>query len=232
VGGANTYSLGSLNVPASRGWFDSRWGGGRDRDGGHDGRCDFDGGRRDNNWSDWLGRWGRYNSAFTNLIRTGGTTNLFYRNAFRWFTNCLTMGSGSFVLPSALAATNVAGVFVSDAGGAVVLAGDFTGVTNTTSIYIETVGLVPGTATNVQGQATLTLTTRNGRTSGAFKLTASGLDARERLYLTANETNTFRVFTSRSGTLNVNYLARTKAVDLHTVVATDVSSNVVFSVSF
>jgi hypothetical protein len=50
--------------------------------------------------------------------------------------------------------------------------------------------------------------------------------------VTANETNTIRVFTSRSGILNVNYLPRTKAVSLQSVVATDVSSNVVFGVSF
>jgi hypothetical protein len=131
-----------------------------------------------------------------------------------------------------LAATDVGVISISDVSGVVYLTGDFTGSTNSTSVYIETVGLVPGTATNVQGQASVRLLTSNGKTTGTFKLTASGLEAREKLYLTANETNTFRVFTSRSGTLNVNYLPRTKAVDLQTVVATDVSSNIVFSVSF
>jgi hypothetical protein len=92
--------------------------------------------------------------------------------------------------------------------------------------------LVPGTATNVQGHATLTLISRSGTTYGTFKLSASGLEARQKLYLTANETNTFKVYTSRSGTLYVGSLPRTKVINLQTVVATDVSSNVVFSVSF
>jgi hypothetical protein len=66
----------------------------------------------------------------------------------------------------------------------------------------------------------------------AFKLFATGLDPREKLYLTANGTNTFRVRTSAAGTLRIRTLPRTTLVNLQTLVATDISSNVVFSASF
>ena len=225
LGGSNTYSLGSLNVAPRRDWFGFRLHNGNDDD-------DSDGEHASTSWNNWVGRCAGTNSAWTNVFCGGGSTNQFWTNAFHWYTNCLTVGSGSFVLPSGLAPTNVGGIFVSDTNGVVDLSGSFAGVTNSTSIRIETVSLIPGTATNVQGQATLTMINKNGKTFEAFKLTATGLEAKQKLYLTANGTNTFRVCTSPFGTLRVNSLGRIRLVNLQTVVATDVSSNVVFSVSF
>jgi hypothetical protein len=229
VTGTNTYSLGSLNVPGfsappnapvptrfdrGRG-FDKHWGAAISTNWG--------------DWTNWVAQCARTNFAVTNLCYGGKATNWFGTNVFHWYTNCLAVGSGSFVLPSGLSPTNVAGIAISDTNGAVDLTGDFTGVTNTTSVYIETVGILPGTATNVQGQATLTILTKSGKSFGTFKLSATGLDPREKLYLTADGTNTFKVCTSRSGSLTVRTLPRVKLADLSTVVATDVSSNVVFS---
>jgi len=255
LGDTNITSLGSLNVASSPGCFrfgfgfghGRRFGHGRGHGDGHGrgfghaygrGHDDGDDGDEDeddgisSSFTNWMTRCSKTDSAFKHLVCGGGETNRFRTNIYRWYTNCLTVGSGSFLLPSGLVQSNVAGIFVSDSEGNVVLSGDFSGVTNTTSIYIETVNLVPGTATNLQGTATLTLTTRNTRTVGAFKLSATGLDPREKLYLTANGTNTCRVRTSATGTLKIKTLPRTKLVNLQTLVATDVSSNIVFSASF
>lgn len=226
VSDTNTFNLGSLNVAGSTKSFDFGLDRGRGR--GHGITVQPVPG----NWPGWVNQCAGTNSALTNLFCGSGATNQFCTNAFHWYTNCLTVGSGSFLLPSGLAQTNVAGIFVSDTNGAVELTGSFTGVTNSTTIYIETVSLVPGTATNVQGQATLTLTYKNGKSFPAFKLSASGLEPRERLLLSVNDTNTFRFYTSRTGTLKVNSLPRSKIVNLKSVVATDTSSNVVFSASF
>ena len=180
----------------------------------------------------WITRCSKMDRAFKHFVCGGGATNGFRTNIHHWFTNCLTVGSGSFLFPPGLVQSNVAQILISDPNGDVVLFGDFSSVTNTTSVYIETVNLVPGTATNLQGTATLTLISRNTRTVGTFKLFATGLEPREKLYLTANGTNTFRVRTSAAGTLRIRTLPRTKLVNLQTLVATDVSSNIVFSASF
>lgn len=184
------------------------------------------------NFTNWINGCSRMDSAFKHLVCGSGATNGFRTNIYQWYTNCLTVGSGSFLLPSGMVQSNVTDILISDSGGNVVLAGDFTGVTKSTSIYIETVNLVPGTATNLQGSATLKLISRNTRTVGSFKLFATGLEHLQRLYLTANGTNTFRVRTSAVGTLRIRTLPRTKLVDLQTLIATDASSNVVFSASF
>jgi len=258
LGNTNITSLGSLNVASSPGCFWFGFGHGRTFGHGHGhaygrghghaygyGRKDDDGDDDDgdedsgdqgdeitSSFTNWMTRCSKSDSAFKHLVCGGGETNRFRTNIYHWYTNCLTVGSGSFLLPSGLVQSNVAGILISDPDGNVVLSGDFSGVTNSTSIYIETVNLVPGTATNLQGTATLTLTTRNTKTVGAFKLSATGLDPREKLYLTANGTNTCRVRTSATGTLKIKTLPRTKLVNLQTLVATDVSSNIVFSASF
>jgi len=180
----------------------------------------------------WITRCSKMDRAFKHFIFGGGATNGFRTNIFHGFTNCLTVGSGSFLLPPGLVQSNVAQILISDPNGNVVLFGDFSSVTNTTSIYIETVNLVPGTATNLQGTATLTLLSRNTRTVGTFRLFATGLEPREKLFLTVNDTRTFRVRTSAAGTLRIRTLPRTRLVNLQTLVATDVSSNIVFSASF
>ena len=60
----------------------------------------------------------------------------------------------------------------------------------------------------------LTLTSKNTKTLAAFKLFATGLDAKQKLFLTANGTNTFKVKTSFAGTLTGNNLPRSKIADL------------------
>jgi hypothetical protein len=226
LGGSQTYNLGSLNVATPTNEFG--FGASGEQDLGHS----SGGETSSNNWTNWVGQCAATNAAWTNLLCGEDSTNRFGTNVYQWYTDTLAVGSGSFALPSGLAQSNVAGVFVSDSGGNVDLTGDFTSVTNTTSVYVETVGLVPGTATKLQGQAILTLTTRNGNTLGSFKLSATGLGANQKLYLTANGTNIFKVYTSRSGLLTVNNLPRVNLVALKTLVATDVSGHVLFSVGF
>ncbi len=230
--GSNTYHLGALNVATATN--PSGCGSG---DRGRSDRGHTDGGRPvgDPNlaaWTNWIGLCAATNASWTNLVCGDASTNCFGTNVFNWYTNTLSVGSGSFVLPAGLAQSNVSGIFVCDSNNVVDLAGSFAGVTNTTSVYIETVSLVPGTATNVQGQATLTITSRNGKISGSFKLSATGLAASQKLWLTANGTNTSKAFTSASGTLKLNGLPHVNLANLKTVVATDVSSNVVFSAGF
>lgn len=249
LGDSNLTSLGSLNVASSPGCFRFSIGFGHGRKLGHGhghghghayGRGHNDGDDDDgdeddgisSSFTNWLARCSKSDSAFRHLVCGGGETNRFRTNIYHWYTNCLTVGSGSFLLPSGLVQSNVSEISISDSDGNVVLSGDFGGVTNSTSIYIQTVSLVPGTATNLQGTATLTLTSRNAKTVGTFKLIATGLDPREKLFLTANGTNTCKVRTSASGTLKIKTLPRTKLVNLQTLIATDCSSNVVFSASF
>jgi len=199
--------------------------GGKHGDGEHDNGIS-------SSFTNWLARCSKHDDAFRHFVGGNDATNQFRTNIYHWYTNCLTVGSGSFLLPSDLVQSNIAGIWISDSNGRVVLSGDFTGVTNSTSVYIETVSLEPGTATNLQGMATLKLTTRNGRTVGAFKLSASGLEPRQKLYLTANGTSICPVRTSSTGTLTIKRLPRANLATLQTLVATDTSSNIVFSASF
>jgi len=236
--GSAPFSLGTLNVASvtnQSGWEagDGHGHGGHRSDRGHNFGSGSGCAANSANWTNWLSLCGATNSALTNLLCGDESTNWFGTNVFHWYTNTLSAGSGSFVLPSGLAQSNVAGIFISDANGTEDLTGDFSGVTNSTSVYIETVGLIPGAAaTNVQGQATLTLTSKSGKTYGAFKLSATGLAARQKLLLTADGTNTSKIFSSNTGALVVKGLRRVNLVNLKTVVATDVSSNVVFSANF
>jgi hypothetical protein len=177
------------------------------------------------------------NCVWTNLMNLGQCSNLFCfaTNAHCWFTNTLTVGSGSFVLPDGLSATNLGVLTISDSSSNVVLTGDFTGDTNISILYKIVADIIPGTATNAEGSATITYRQVNSRSSGTFKLTASGLPSCQKLYLTANATgttNTIKLFTKRNGTLNVRCLRGVDVSTLETVVATDTSSNVVFSVNF
>jgi hypothetical protein len=149
LGGSQTYNLGSLNVATPTNEFG--FGASGEQDLGHS----SGGETSSNNWTNWVGQCAATNAAWTNLLCGEDSTNRFGTNVYQWYTNTLAVGSGSFALPSGLAQSNVAGVFVSDSGGNVDLTGDFTSVTNTTSVYVETVGLVPGTATKLQGQAIL-----------------------------------------------------------------------------
>jgi hypothetical protein len=156
-------------------------------------------------------------------------------NAHCWFTNTLTVGSGSFVLPDGLTITNLGLLTISDSGSNVVLSGDFSSATNNTILYKIISDVIPGKATNAQGSATITYRLLKMKTCGTFSLQASGLPPCDKLYLTADgtdATNTITVFTKHCGTLNVRGFRGVDVSTIQTVTATDTSSNVVFSVDF
>ena len=53
-------------------------------------------------WTNWVGECAHTHPAWTNLLHLGLCTNLlsFATNTCRWYTNTLTVGSASFVLPA------------------------------------------------------------------------------------------------------------------------------------
>jgi hypothetical protein len=253
--GTNTFDLGSLNVSTvtnsgGGGGCHVGRGGDDNDDQGDDDQGDNhqrDSHRGDNDqgqhpgpgtcWTNWMHCCAQTNCMWTNVFNLGQCTNLFCfaTNAHCWFTNTLTVGSGSFVLPDGLTVTNIGLITVSDSSNNVVLSGDFSGNTNTVIIYKIIADVIPGTATNAQGSATISYRQVNSRTVGTFALKVTGLPACEKLWLTANAaetTNSVKVVTNRKGNLNVRGFRRVDVSTIQSVVATDCSSNVVFSVDF
>ena len=227
--GTNTFDLGTLNVVTKTnldaGWhhFGIRcfpWGGGTNTP--------------SPGWTNWVRNNARQQPRWSKLLRLSTCTNLatFATNAYCWHTNTLTVGSGSFLLPDGLSQSNAVLLTVSDSNNIVDLQGDFTATTNSTIIYKEIADIIPGTATNAQGTATITYRLLNSKSVGTFRLQATGLLPREKLYLTADSTNTVKVYTGSQGTLDVRTFRRLDVATVQSVVATDTSSNVVFTVHF
>ena len=257
--GTNTYDLGTLNVVTrtnllgfcgTRSGHDGAGGddqgeneqgdsGDRDQQGsGEDGRGDFHWSWSTNvtfqDWGDRDREDSRRRSGWMGLLSLATCTNLhnFATNACWWYTNTLTVGSGSFVLPAGLNQTNAGVLKVSDSNDVVVLTGDFSTTTNSTIIYKEIVDIVPGTATNAHGTATITYQLARSKCAGTFNLDAAGLTASQKLFLTANGTNTVKAFTSQTGTLRVRSFPRLNVATLKDVVARDCATNFVFTVNF
>jgi hypothetical protein len=226
--GSNTFDLGTLNVVTKTN-FDCGW--------IRPSHC-FPWGSGTNapspGWTNWVGKCAESQPFWSRLMRLGTCTNLatFATNAYCWHTNTLTVGSGSFLLPDGLSHSNAAVITVSDTNNVVALTGDFTTATNSTVIYKEIANIIPGTATNAQGAATITYRLARGKSIGTFKLQATGLPPSQKLFLTADGTNTCKVYTGSQGHLNVRSFRHLDVATIQSVVATDTSSNVVFSVNF
>ena len=226
--GTNTFNLGTLNVITKTNLdfgchFTRRcppWGAGtNDPSAG---------------WTKWVHDNAQKQARWSKLMRLSACTNLatFATNAYCWHTNTLTIGSGNFLLPDGISQSNATVITVSDSNNVVALTGDFSTTTNSTIIYKEIADIVPGTATDAQGAATITYRLRNGKALGTFKLQATGLPANEKLFLTADSTNTCKVYTGSQGTLNVRSFRHLDVSTIQDIVATDTSSNVVFTVHF
>jgi hypothetical protein len=185
-------------------------------------------------WTNWVGACAGMHSDWSNLLSLGSCTNLmcFATNAYCWYTNTLTAGSGSFILPDGLSQTNAAQITVSDSSGAVDLVGNFNSTSNSTVSFTEVVNIVPGTDTNAQGTAIIKYRQVKSRKLGKFELKVAGLPPRQKLYLTANGTHAMRTVSNGKGKLNVRVFPRVKAANITTVVATDKQNNVLFTASF
>jgi hypothetical protein len=185
-------------------------------------------------WHHWLQQCSSGNSNWTNLFNLGACTNLctFATNAYRWYTNTLSVGRGSFVLPDGLSQSNAASIAISDADGNVMLTGDFASISNSTICFTEVAKIRPVTKATAKGKATITYQRYNSKAAGTFRLQAGGLTPLKKLYLTANGTNTISVVTGSMGYLDVRTFPRVRVLTLQDVVATDTSSNVVFRVNF
>lgn len=226
--GTNTYNLGTLNVVTQTNLdagcrFTKRcgpWGGGTNAPSA--------------GFTKWVRELARKQARWSKLMQLKSNTNLttFATNAYCWHTNTLSVGSGSFLLPDGLSQSNATVVTVSDSNNVVMLTGDFTTTTNSTIKYKEIANLTPGTATNAQGSATITYRLAGGKAVGTFKLQATGLPSSQKLYLTADGNLTRKVYTTSQGALTVRSFPRLDLANVQSIVATDRSSNVVFSVNF
>jgi hypothetical protein len=231
--GTNIFNLGTLNVVTKTNLDAGR----------HFNRFCAPWGGRTNapsaGYSKWVKETARKKAAWSKLMRLSSCTNLitFATNAYCWHTNTLSIGSGSFLLPAGLSQSNatiinVSGSTATSSNDVVLLTGDFSTATNATILYKEIANIVPGTATNAQGAATITYRLARNKAVGTFKLQATGLPLNERLYLTADGTNTIKVCTGSQGALTVRSFRRLDIANVQNIVATDRSSNVVFSVNF
>jgi hypothetical protein len=227
--GTNIFDLGDLNVAAKTN-LDCGW-----KPSGK--RC-YPWGSVTNapspEFTKWVRELARKHAQWSKLMRLSACTNLisFATNVYCWHTSTLTVGSGSFLLPEGLSQSNATVINISDSNNVVALTGDFTSTTNSTIIYKEIADVIPGTASNALGEATITYRLARGKTVGTFKLQATGLEPKQRLYLTADGTNTVKVCTGREGALTVRSFRRLNVATVQTVVATDTSSNIVFTVNF
>ena len=185
-------------------------------------------------WTRWISDSSHHDWNWLNLLNLQRHTNLysFATNAFCWYTNSLTVGSGSFLLPNGLSQTNATVLSIANSNGVVVLTGDFSSTTNSTVIFKEIVDLVPGTATNAHGTATITYRLVKSKSAGTFALEATGLAPKQKLFLTADGARTIKVVTTRTGTLRIRSFSRLNIATIQTVVATDTSGNVVFTIHF
>ena len=226
--GTNAFSLGTLNVITKTN-VDS---------GCHFTRsCPPWGGATNAPWAGfmkWVRDTAQKEAHFSKLMHLGANTNLttFATNAYCWHTNTLSVGSGSFLLPDGLSHSNATTITVSDSSTNVVLTGDFSTATNSIIVYKEIANIIPGTATNAEGSATITYRLARNKAVGTFKLQATNLPPSQKLYLTADGTNTVKVYTGSQGALTVRSFRRLNLATVQNIVATDTSSNVVFSVNF
>ena len=148
-------------------------------------------------------------------------------------TNSVNFGRAEFILPSEIDPTNVAYLFIYDTNGVVNLTGDFLNLTNISAlVYNKTVGVIPCSATNVQGKGTLTLAYKKGKTSSSFKLNASGLPAKQTLTLQADGVKSTSTSTGSKGTVKVQNLPKVNLANLQIVEAKDKGGKVVFRLEF
>jgi hypothetical protein len=185
-------------------------------------------------WTSWVHECAHQDWNWLNLLNLNGNTNLctFATNAFCWYTNTLTVGAGSFLLPSGLSQTNATVLSVTDTNGVAVLTGDFSTTTNSVVIFKEIVDVVPGTATNAHGTATITYRMAKSKSVGTFKLEATGLPPKQKLFLTADGKRTIKVVSSKTGTLHIRSFPHLNIATVQSIVATDTLSNVVFTIHF
>ena len=240
--GTNTFDLGTLNVMTVTNFHNGEDDQGENDDDqgeNEDGSQGSNGGERRGSWwgmgwDNWVESCASSDPLWTNLMNGGICTNLhcFATNAFCWFTNTLTAGSGSFILPPGLTETNAGEIDISDTNGVVFLTGNFMSTSNSTITYKEVADIIPGTAGGAQGTATLTYRRVKSKEVGTFSMKVTGLPPKDKLHLTANGTKTMKVVTNGKGKLNVRSFPRMKAATILNVVATDKETNVVFRVNF
>jgi hypothetical protein len=205
------------------------------------GGCAFTNGFDFTVWTNWV-----WHSVSTNAFNPGVCTN-FAGLWTNWFGTCTSSnwpshhrtneverGSGSFILPASLEATNVASVSISDSNSVVDLVGDFTSITNTVTCGFDTeCDITPGTNwPDIQGSATITFTDVRGSEHGKFLLTAQGAPARQKYAVLVNGTAAGTVRSDKHGNVTIKNLHRKDMATVKTVVVTDANRNVVFSASF
>ncbi len=109
-------------------------------------------------------------------------------------------------LPEDLHPLDVAGLFIADANGRVVLAGDFTDATQTTRALFKAKVAVTGNTTGVVGTAQILTRTRRGFKTERFKLNVSGITPNATLALKINGQDAGTVTTDANGKLRLNSL--------------------------
>jgi hypothetical protein len=109
-------------------------------------------------------------------------------------------------LPQELHPLDVAGLFIADANGRVVLAGDFTDAAQMTRALFRARVAVTGNATGVVGTAQILTRTRRGFKTERFKLNVSGVTPNATLALKINGEDAGTVTTDARGRLRLDSL--------------------------
>ena len=147
-------------------------------------------------------------------------------------TNVVTFGRGNFDL-TGLDPTNAAFLFVFYTNGVVAFVGDFTSLTNVSAVYYEeTVPVIAGTNSLVQGHGKLSLSFKKGKTTSSFKLNANGLAPKQSLVLKANGKSSAKTSASTKGEISIKALPHANLPELRTVEATDKKGGTVFRLEF
>jgi len=144
----------------------------------------------------------------------------------------------AFALPSGMATGDVASVSISDSNDVVNLEGAFITVTttNTNTVVVLTsnqASVQPGPGgARVTGQATLTVQTKAGRSSGKFLLTATGAPANQKLEVVVDGATVGRARSDKHGNIVIKRLPKAALATVQSVVVKDASGNVVLTVTF
>jgi hypothetical protein len=139
----------------------------------------------------------------------------------------------TFALPPDFDPTTLASLLVYDTNDMVLLTGDFTSLTNTLKMsHQETVAVVPVSATQAQGDGTVSLTYKKGKTKGTFRLNVSGLPAKQKVSILADGVVCGSAQVNARGVTKVQKLRGVNLADLQTVEAKDINGNTLFRLDF
>lgn len=139
-----------------------------------------------------------------------------------------------FGLPDGLNAMDVAGIFITDANGLLVLSGDFTSTASIINGEFRAEAEVTGgpETPDVHGTAVMSVHTKNGKQRSKFLLVAQGVPPSQKLTLVVNGNVQGKTHSNKHGKVVIKRLQKINLTTVRSVVAKDPHGKVLLSVNF